>query len=709
MYMNKDNEIEYFLLPEADDEICKERYALAIERIKQIKEEKEVASSYADYFERTASFILLIDNVFELVQNNRFEGLGLKEHEELNYRMYEDILPDQYETSYANPAYAAKYLGLELGRMLSYVYTELRGGIYYAIEGRFYEWLIHVELYLEIYHEFLTYGDNDVVETIEANVRNAIRSFNEDYCDVLVDVRSRETFGLTRPFFNHIIETADLTTPDYLYLSGEYVGENERKIHEFLNGCSEEQIEAMARTYTEGYRIGFINNNLDLSIKEYVNIRYNLGFERMVKVAMRQFEEMGLKTVIYRAAASSMNKKMNRRIGFQSISPNHQFEYDHRMDEGIFYDKAYVARKLQVLKNSYERYKEEAGVFAGPAVIEIFGETPFYPVNKPECVSLDEKQRALMTEFTRESGILLNKAVKKESISFTIIAYPIPEIGERFDEIFAETVKVNTLDMNQYRDIQERMIDALNQGECVQIKGKDGNKTDLIIALWPIDNPDTQTKFENCLADVNIPVGEVFTSPKLIGTNGIFHVSEVFLNELQYKNIQLVIKDGMIEDYTCSNFEEEEKNKDFIKENLLYQQKTLPMGEFAIGTNTTAYKLGKNFGISHLLPILIAEKTGPHFAFGDTCFAYAEEMKSYNPDGKEMICKENECSKLRHTDISKAYFSCHTDITIPYDELGEITVITASGIKIPIIYNGRFVLPGTEALNEPLDEIIDRE
>ena len=32
-----------------------------------------------------------------------------------------------------------------------------------------------------------------------------------------------------------------------------------------------------------------------------------------------------------------------------------------------------------------------------------------------------------------------------------------------------------------------------------------------------LNNPEKETNFENCLADVNIPLGEVFTSPKLTG------------------------------------------------------------------------------------------------------------------------------------------------------------------------------------------------
>ena len=250
--------------------------------------------------------------------------------------------------------------------------------------------------------------------------------------------------------------------------------------------------------------------------------------------------------------------------------------------------------------------------------------------------------------------------------------------------------------------IQQKLIDALDQGEYVTVTGRGDNRTSLTVALHPLEDPEHQTDFENCLADVNIPLGEVFTSPKLEGTHGTLHVTEVYLNELKYENLTLEIRDGTVTDYICTNFGTEQENKAYIEENLLFQHPTLPMGEFAIGTNTTAYAMGQKYGISHLLPILIAEKTGPHFAFGDTCFSHEEELVTYNPDGKQMMAKENRFSAMRHTEPSKAYFNCHTDVTIPYHELGDIIVHCRDGREIVLIQKGRFVLEGTEELNRVL-------
>ena len=254
-----------------------------------------------------------------------------------------------------------------------------------------------------------------------------------------------------------------------------------------------------------------------------------------------------------------------------------------------------------------------------------------------------------------------------------------------------------------WSQIQAVLIDTLNGAESMHVKGRGANRTDLTVALQIPEDLQTQCSFENCVADVNIPVGEVFTTPKLEGTNGVLHVSRVFLNELEYRDLSLTFTDGMVTDYHCANFAEEEENRRYIEENVLFHHKSLPMGEAAIGTNTTAYVMARKYGIESLLPILIAEKTGPHFAVGDTCYSHEEDNKSYNPDGKEIIARDNAVSILRRSDPKKAYFGCHTDVTIPYDELGLLEARRPDGSCVTLIENGRFVLPGTEELNMAFD------
>jgi len=351
-------------------------------------------------------------------------------------------------------------------------------------------------------------------------------------------------------------------------------------------------------------------------------------------------------------------------------------------------------------------------------VQEVFGEEPFAPVNKPQAAHYDEKQQLLNVYYANQAGQITNRYIKGEERSYTIIAYPVPAIETScekagcnakdsstfYEEIFDQTVKLNTLDYMLYRRMQQCLIDVLDQAGQVHITGRNGNHTDLTVSIWQLEKPDQQTAFENCVADVNIPVGEVFTSPVLKGTTGVLHVTGVFLHDLFYKDLEIHFTDGMITDYSCANFDDEAENKRYIYENLLMQHETLPLGEFAIGTNTTAYRMARDYQIADRLPILIAEKTGPHFAVGDTCYSHAEDTAVYNPDGKEIMAKENARSMMRREDESEAYFNCHTDITIPYDELDAITALLPDGNKIDVIREGRFVVPGTEELNAPLDQ-----
>ena len=76
--------------------------------------------------------------------------------------------------------------------------------------------------------------------------------------------------------------------------------------------------------YTEGYRIGFINTGKDLSKKSTVNIRYTLGFERVVRIAIENFRKMGLEPVIYRAASGVITKREHHKIGYHGAVANWQ-------------------------------------------------------------------------------------------------------------------------------------------------------------------------------------------------------------------------------------------------------------------------------------------------------------------------------------------------------------------------------------------------
>ena len=685
------------------NEQCRERHELAVNRIRSIVTEETVEEAYVGYFQDVALFLLELENTRRKVASGEWENYTLEQMRSLNAILYSDILDENYERSYANPEYAVGSFGTEMGQLLSLLYAELRGGIPYAFEEKTDYLTILYELFIEVYNCF----ENAELEVSAGQIREIIYWYASDYCDVFLADRIMEQIDPSCSFAADLIEAADLDSDEYLYRFGEYVSKNELGTAHHLRNLPQETLQKMADVYTEGYRIGFINTGKDLSKKKVVNIRYSLGFEKVVRLAIENFKKMGLKPVIYRAASSVITKREHHKIGYYGCIANQQYEYDHRQDQALFMDKRYIERKLEVMKTVYEQNRELAAGFAGPAVMEIFGEIPFSPEVKDSVPAYSEAQRSLALLYDSRSGQLTNEYIKGDERSFTIIAYPVPEIGSDYAEIFDEVIRINTLDAKLYEQVQQTMIDALDQGICVRVKGKGENQTDMHVELYRLKDPAKETIFENCVADVNIPVGEVFTSPVLEGTNGVLNVSKVYLDGLQYRNLKLTFKDGKITDYTCDNFSDEAENRKYIYDNVLKNHETLPLGEFAIGTNTTAYVVARKYGIEDKMPILIAEKTGPHFAVGDTCYSWSEEIRVYNPNGKEIVAKDNSCSLLRRKDVSKAYFNCHTDITIPYEELEEISVVTKDGTDIILLRDGKFVLPGTEVLNEPLEKDTD--
>ncbi|MDE6817212.1 MAG: aminopeptidase [Lachnospiraceae bacterium] len=691
--------------------MIEERFLLAVSRIKEITKEMEpgcgieaMPEPFCEYFGRMADFLILMADTYHYVEAGELYLAPVCELKERNRRLYEDILPENYGRSFANPEYSASKLGEDFGRLLSFLYAELRSLIVFAHEKRQEEMVIRMELFLEIYGSFLcSLEESGKIPDYEA-VRESAYFFVSDYTREAFRCRLNETLNPEADFALRIMESSDLKSPEYLYYFGEYITEDELGTWEHLSKLPGETIKLMADTYTEGYRIGFLVGNKDISKKKTVNIRYCLGFERMIKQAVENFEQMGLKSVIYRAASGILQGKGLNRTGYYGAVPNRQYDYDHKDDIALFLDRNLVRVRMEAWQEAYEEFKTQAALFGGPAVVEVFGEEPPDFTEKKEAPRLDETQQKLSVEYAAAVGELQNRYIKGEERSFTIIAFPTPKIGKDYPEIFDEVIRINTLDYALYQSIQQKMIDALDKGKYVLIKGRGRNRTNLKVMLHPLADPERQTNFENCAADVNIPVGEVFTSPQLAGTEGVLHVTRVFLNGLEYRDLCLVFEDGRIKEYDCKSFDTPEENRKYIKDNLLFHHDTLPLGEFAIGTNTAAYVAGRKYRMEDRLPILIAEKTGPHFAVGDTCYSHGEDVTLFNPDGKEIIAKDNEHSLLRRTQPKDAYFNCHTDITIPYDELGEISVVTDEEEVVPIIEEGRFVLAGCEDLNKPLEE-----
>lgn len=649
---------------------------------------------FAAFLKRIQQYIISSEwlESYHLLNSDSIHDYTLEELLDLQEQYYASLLltnsiegDTPYSLCFGNPEYSVSTYGIEMGRLISVIYLRFRSYPQLFIQQRYIDLVRNNRLFLSLYD--LAHKHNEDYQTWLNTLRTIIEK----------DMYEQQLFGIywrfspEQDYYRDIIMESDLSDPRYLFLYGTYIDDNVLQMAKFMGSYPEEELLSLSKYIVQSYKGGFERGHRSYEIKKYAMLIIPAGMERLGRFLINDLRDIGLTAIVSQPQTQSINK---------------QFDYDHRFDMALFYDEEYTNKMLPAYEKAVNAMSDILKLQAGPIYVELFGETPFNPVGKDAALKLNDEQLKLRRIMASKTTQIYYKHYIQEEASFCIIAFPSTEIGEKFEEIFADTVKINLLDSIKYGNIQQKIIDVLDTAEYVHVKGKPGNDTDIMVKLHPLDNPDKETNFENCVADVNIPVGEVFTSPLLTGTNGTLHVEDIYLRNLRYYNLKVTFKDGMISDYSCTNFDNEVSNRKYIEENLLMPHKTLPIGEFAIGTNTTAYQIAMKYDILALLPILIIEKMGPHFAVGDTCYTREEDVDHFNfVNGKKLIAVDNEKTALRHSDPLNAYTQTHTDITLPYDMLESISAVKSDGTRIDIIRDGFFAVPGTEELNIPLKEM----
>lgn len=384
------------------DEWMRERWELAADRILEIRDvrAKDVPEVFRDFFWKMADFICIMMELRREIQEAAPAKADMETLRRKNRSYYEDILPGQYAKSYANPAHASAGMGKPYGQYLSFLYMELRGLIVFAFEKRDWDFIAAMELYLQIYGEFT----QEQLAKAES-VRRILYWYISDYCQDMVEYRLREKMDPSCCFAKRIVMEADLTNPSYLYQYGEYVTEEEERTAADLAALSQEEIDARADSYIKTYLSGICNTERNVS-KKTVEIRYRLGWERLVRAVVVRFDQMGLQTVMPRRAVHAVFRGHYSGIGYYGAVPNRQCDHDHSGDAGLFLDEEYVQRRLRATQEIYEACKTEASKMAGFVVIGAVGDRAEEEASRKcaDAIRLHAKQQRLQARLC--SGLL---------------------------------------------------------------------------------------------------------------------------------------------------------------------------------------------------------------------------------------------------------------------------------------------------------------
>ncbi len=392
-----------------------ERYNLTIERVKMILEEESVEKIYLDYFRNVSRFILKVNEVWERVSVHPIYGYTLDELRIENQALYQDILEENYDTSYANPAYASKVFGKEIGEILCFLYSEIRAEIGYAFEKKIEYMTICNELFIEIYNSF-----EGVESPSYRELKDIVYWYASDYCDVFVAERLEERMNPQNSFAIDIVMNSDLEDLRYLYQYGEYISDEDYDTVALLQNLTEEEVQNIANVYLEGYQEGCEEAGIDLSEKKAIYIQYQIGTERVVKEVIKGFANLGLQATSCRNAAGVVVREAVKN-GFYS---RHQLQYevDHRFDKGLFFNKKYVERKLDVIKNVYEQDREMTSAFAGCVLISMEEKKTDMKAQE-EAICLNEKQMSLQEHLDSKLEELTYKYLLKE-LNISVVDIP---------------------------------------------------------------------------------------------------------------------------------------------------------------------------------------------------------------------------------------------------------------------------------------------
>jgi hypothetical protein len=617
---------------------------------------------------------------------------------------YKNYDYENYKYSFTNPVQSCALLGDDPGRYfcaffyavtrMHYPAVKKRTKIFRAARAGCHEIVKKITEYLK---ESCKNGvkcfesSNFITKFTEIVKNETVKFMNMRSLDFVS--RIDEAHVPTKNFENKILDLYEKTGINALNCRPWKEHSEALKVTEIFQKLSDTEVSDTARELLAGFKRSADVAGIEIKKGDIYNFHYAEGMERLVLELRKQTRALGLD---FKGLCTPI------------VKDNHQELYDHKNDFHISLSDQFIAEYVSKSEKEMTKISSCMKKLRGNIVVEFYGEDLYSPVQHDKHLPFIKEG---YMNYQKAAMGLSEKFQPPGNMSFSICALPHPHIGPDIDILLKKSLGLITLPLDVWAKAQQKIVELLDRADYVRVKGCNASRTDIKVSFYKGHDIKKQTAFCSVLADLNFPVGEVFTTPRLEETNGLLHIpGELFFDGLPYKDFFLKYEKGRIADYGCTNFDDPVKCKEYIEENLFDKKTNLPMGEFAIGTNKILDKMVREHNIPQSkLSVLLIEKMGPHFAFGDTCYTMRETQNATNPDGREITARCNEISDpASGKPAHERYFFVHVDVTLPYQYTGSITAYINNQGKyeeIDIVRQGRFVLEGTQILNvEDLDD-----
>ena len=189
---------------EVGNEMMNERYGLVTDRIKETVKEDALSGPLLSFFRQTSEFLIKLSDILDRTLVDGIDDVPTAALASENHMLYEDILPENYDKSFANPDFitsqftaAAVPEAEEMAKCLCFLYAEMRGLIPFAYEGNTEIFTIFAELFVQVYSCFrLASLDEGFPEA--GAIKDILYSFESDNCDIIIPESIEERIDPSR-------------------------------------------------------------------------------------------------------------------------------------------------------------------------------------------------------------------------------------------------------------------------------------------------------------------------------------------------------------------------------------------------------------------------------------------------------------------------------------------------------------------------------
>ena len=300
--------MSYKELYKKNNETLKERYELVSERIRTISNMKEaevsIEEKYASFFVKISQFLVKLQDVLEKEKSGELLAMSAEEGKALNDSLFDEIKKENYDLSFANPAFAVKTLGKDFGQLFSAIFASVINIIPTVFQGDYTFICIYEELILEIY----TIMQDREGFTYKA-VQDSYYWFKHDYIEVVMEDKVNK---LINPEYDYYQKLIDMSKDgiDYLYKYGFYISNDEIESARYLATFSDEEIVRLfeaADNFKTIKREGWPSNMVFPMI---LRILYCCGL-RVGEALNLTWEDVDLKTGVIRIKQAKNDRQRN--------------------------------------------------------------------------------------------------------------------------------------------------------------------------------------------------------------------------------------------------------------------------------------------------------------------------------------------------------------------------------------------------------------